>query len=56
MPYYAVDELVWMRLLREELRAMDQVSIREILQTTPPRDFLEFHRLLTSWWPSSEEL
>jgi hypothetical protein len=50
MPYYATDEQCWMRTLRDELRDLEGLPIRAILQTTPPRDFSELHRLLTQWW------
>lgn len=48
--YYGVDEVVWMRILQSELRDLERLPVRAILQMTPPRDFAELHRLLTEWW------
>lgn len=53
--YYAVDELVWYRTLRDELGVLEQQPIRAILQMAPSRDFSELHRLLTEWWQPTEE-
>jgi hypothetical protein len=53
--YYGVDEVVWMRILQSELRDLEQLPIRAILQMAPSRDFAELHRLLTAWWQPAEE-
>lgn len=53
--YYSVDEVVWMRILQDELRELEQLPIRAILQMAPSRDFAELHRLLTAWWQPAEE-
>ncbi len=54
--YYGLDELAWVRVLADELAVMDRVPIREILTTTPPRDFLDLHRLLVGWWKPDRQI
>jgi hypothetical protein len=55
MPYYGVDEVVWMRILQDEMRDLESLPIKAILQMAPSRDFAELHRLLTKWWQPAEK-
>jgi len=48
--YYGLCEVGWMRVLNDELLELEHVSIRDILDLNPPKDFQELNRLLTEWW------
>ncbi len=54
-PYYDVGEMVWMRTLADEIRQMERVPIRDVLQRDPPNDFRDLSRLLTGWWTDDHE-